>query len=63
MDRIVLEVNKKLYDEAVMVVMGRDGCSALHRAAEYGHVPMARLLLDHGWDMDKPDDLGITPLH
>ena len=63
MDRTVIEVDKQLYNEAVMVVMGRDGCSALHRAAKYGHVPMARLLLDHGWDMDKPDDLGWTPLH
>ena len=39
------------------------GWSALHNAALKGYVPVARLLLDHGWELDKPDDLGRTPLH
>ena len=39
------------------------GWSALHNAAALGHVPVARLLLDNGWELDKPNNLGRTPLH
>ena len=39
------------------------GWSALHNAACLGHVPVARLLLDNGWELDKPNNLGRTPLH
>ena len=39
------------------------GTSALHNAALHGHVPVARLLLDNGWQLDLADDGGRTPLH
>ena len=73
------EVNKKLFDaasvgdyEEVSACISRgaspwwtdgEGYSALHEAAWKGHVPVARLLLDHGWQLDLADDEGWTPLH
>ena len=41
------------------------GYSALHGAADHGHVEVARLLLDRGWDRHllARDKLGMTPLH
>ena len=73
------EVNKKLYKaasdgncEEVSACIsrgaspqwtGNGGLSALHEAALHGHVPVARLLLDHGWELDRASDVGETPLH
>ena len=41
------------------------GYSALHGAADHGHVEVARLLLDSGWarQLQARDECGMTPLH
>ena len=68
------EVNKKLYKaakdgdcEEVSACISRGaspqwtgigGYSALHGAAANGHVPVARLLLDNGWQLDLACDGG-----
>lgn len=44
----------------------RAGCTALHRAAQYGNVAMVRLVLqklDGATDLDVQDATGKTPLH
>ena len=40
-----------------------DGSSALHWAASDGLVNIARLLLDHGWDLEARSSAGRRPLH
>ncbi|TRM57323.1 ankyrin repeat-containing domain protein, partial [Schizophyllum amplum] len=35
----------------------------LHRAAEDGHLELARLLVDHGADIEAQEEEGRTPLH
>jgi len=39
------------------------GLSALHLAAQGGHIELMRALLAAGADIDAPDDRGYTPLH
>ena len=39
------------------------GWSALHAAALNGHVHVARLLLDNGWELDLANNWGGTPFH
>ena len=39
------------------------GKSALHNAADRGHVRIAMLLLDKGWDLEQRDDKSWTPIH
>ena len=39
------------------------GMSALDQAAYLGHVRIAELLLDNGWDLEARNDLGGRPLH
>ena len=39
------------------------GLTALHAAAENGHLDIVRLLLDHDADIDAQDSMGRTPLH
>ena len=71
-------INKKLYDAALdgeyeevcaLISSGAspqwtdDWGSALHMAAGEGHVPVTRLLLDKGWELDLADNIGWTPLH
>ena len=59
------------YDEvAGLISCGADpawthsyGWSALHTAASNGHVRVARLLLDNGWDLEARNRWGIRPLH
>jgi ankyrin repeat protein len=41
----------------------RSGKSALHFAAQFGHVEIADVLTDHGWQLAKQDEGGATPLH
>jgi len=38
------------------------GCTGLHLALLYGHADAALLLIAHGADVNKPDDVGGTPL-
>ena len=40
-----------------------DGSSALHWVASDGLVNIARLLLDHGWDLEARSSAGRRPLH
>ena len=42
---------------------GDYGLSALHLAAIHGHVRVAEVLLDHGWDIEAKNDKGVRPLH
>ena len=38
--------------------------SALHAAALIGHIQIAELLLDHGWNVEAKEDMdGVRPLH
>ena len=37
--------------------------TALHLCAQYGHVAMAQLLLDHGLDLNLQNKVGSTALH
>ena len=39
------------------------GGSALHLAAGFGHVRVAEVLLDRGWDIEAKSDYGWRPLH
>ena len=39
------------------------GLSALHHAALRGHVRVAEVLLDRGWDLEARNDAGMRPLH
>eukprot|EP01059_Diplonema_ambulator_P033272 TRINITY_DN688_c0_g1_i11.p1 TRINITY_DN688_c0_g1~~TRINITY_DN688_c0_g1_i11.p1 ORF type:complete len:261 (+),score=74.44 TRINITY_DN688_c0_g1_i11:749-1531(+) len=41
----------------------KDGESALHIAAYYGKLAIARLLIDEGADVNCKDNFGCTPLH
>jgi len=41
----------------------RSGKNALHFAAQFGHVEIADVLTDHGWQIAKQDESGATPLH
>ena len=43
--------------------IGGFSVSALHGAAHIGHIQIAELLLDHGWDLDVVDTGGGRPLH
>ena len=73
------DINQKLYDaanrgeyEKVSALISRgaspewtdgSGRSALHYAACIGRDLVARLLLDHGWQLDRANNWGWTPLH
>ena len=39
------------------------GETALHLAARYGRTEMARILMDHGANVNARDNAGRTPLH
>lgn len=39
------------------------GTTALHDAAKYGKVSIAKLLIDKGADVHAKDRAGFTPLH
>jgi ankyrin repeat protein len=58
---VQLMVNHK--DEEILSFRDENGSSALHFAAERGHVATARLLSDLGAEIDMKDDNGYTPLH
>ena len=57
------------YDEAAACIARADptwtlqGRSALHWTARDGHVRVAELLLDHGWDLEARTSAGQRPLH
>jgi ankyrin repeat protein len=40
-----------------------DGCTALHKSAQEGHVPVMQLLISKGARTDVREKLGKTPLH
>ena len=42
--------------------LGADGLGAMHIAAQEGHVPMGKALVELGVDIDAPDCSGRTPL-
>lgn len=54
-DLIVLGTNVEWQDE--------DGWTPLHRAAQFGRVEIARMLIDAGAYVDVQDKIGWTPLH
>src|SRR5207302_9156954 len=41
---------------------GRSGLTALHYAVRGGKIPLIRLLLERGAQVDAPDEDGMTPL-
>ena len=45
-----------------MVAMGKDGTTPLICAAEAGDLPIVKLLLKHGAEVNLPDSSGLTPL-
>ena len=57
------------YEEAAACIARADptwtlqGRSALHWTARDGHVRVAELLLDHGWDLEARTSAGQRPLH
>ena len=58
------DVNALIYRAGVRPQWSNSsGKSALHWAAWRGHIPVARLLLDNGWELDRADDKGTTPLN
>ena len=46
-----------------MIKANEDGVTPLYFACEFGHVDIARLLLDNGAEIDKADKDGHTPLY
>ena len=40
-------------------MMGQDGYTPLHIAAEYGHTEIASLLIGNGADIDSKDEVSI----
>ena len=44
-------------------VKENDGSTALHEAAEYGHIEAAALLLERGANVNALENLGNMPLH
>jgi hypothetical protein len=53
----------EMYSADVNTKCGHHGRSPLHGASIYGHVGSARVLLDHGADVNAQTDGGWTPLH
>jgi uncharacterized protein len=41
---------------------GEGGYTAMHAAAEHGHLDVLKLLLEHGGELSPRTDDGITPL-
>ena len=56
------EIAKALLARASEVASDTKPANALPMAARMGHLDMVDLLLDHGLDIDRVDDLGQTPL-
>ncbi|KAF8246874.1 ankyrin [Wilcoxina mikolae CBS 423.85] len=50
-------------DDATVLYVSVDHRTPLHIAVEYGHEPVARLLIDRGSDVSAVDKDGSTPLH
>lgn len=42
---------------------GNDGMTSLHICAQQAAPAIGKLLLDHGCNPNKPDSLGLSPLH
>jgi ankyrin repeat protein len=57
-------VAKLLIDKGANIA-ARDpnGCTPLHKAAEWGNDNLVRLLVEHGADVNSTDDGGNSPLH
>jgi len=49
-------------DGADLNARNKYGLTPLHKAANWGHVDVARLLLEHGADPTVKDKHGMTPL-
>lgn len=47
---------------ALVDIRNIDGQTPLHLAVELGNLEAARLLLEHGADLNAPDRQGVTPL-
>ena len=47
---------------AVVNAQAKDRSTPLHRASRFGAVEVARILLEHGADVEAEDDKGRTPL-
>ncbi|XP_067946022.1 uncharacterized protein [Watersipora subatra] len=54
---------KELLSNGAQVVADESGSTAIHVAAQNGFAEVARLLLEHGTDVDLPDSNGYTALH
>ncbi|OEH80246.1 acyl-binding domain-containing protein [Cyclospora cayetanensis] len=50
-------------NRSLVSATGDGGMTALHFAADRGHLDIAKMLLAHGADVNYQDDLGETPLH
>lgn len=71
MDHQLKEIFDRLHDTADFAEVdfsdvnacATDGDNALHCVVRWGDVAAARTLIDAGIDVNKPGDLGYTPLH
>ena len=50
-------------NQEVNNIRDKDAWTPLHRAASDGEQEVAKLLLNHGADVNKRDADGLTPLH